>query len=210
MALEKCTLKLVVIGESEVGKTSLLRRMTDHAFFENVEQTMNISFRQVDTEIDNIPVRLNIWDTVGHERHHAVTNNYYRNADAALLVYDVNQPKTLKALDYWSSELDLHSNGCRVIKVLVGNKMDLVPPDAKPSVKSGVSSAWAADRSIGSSLQTSAKTGHNVALAFEAAIRLTTKFQNFESRKTLPKDPIRKPRRNEVSQKSSKKCCYIL
>ncbi|KAI1285608.1 Ras-related protein RABA5b [Halotydeus destructor] len=131
--------------------------------------------------IDDIEVTLNIWDTVGQDHYRAVVGNYYRYADAALLVYDVNRRDTLDALDYWASELDLNCGNARVIKVLVGNKLDLVPPTGQLSVRLQLASRWAAERSISSVLQTSAMSGYNVSQAFEAAIRLTTKFQDVEN-----------------------------
>ncbi|KAI1299952.1 Ras-related protein Rab-18 [Halotydeus destructor] len=207
MADKQCFLKVVVIGEKEVGKTSLLLRMTDNVFFNQLERTRGIELKKVKMNIDDVEVTLNIFDTVGQERHHAVANNYYRYADAALLVYDVNRRDTLEDLEYWASELDMHSKN-EVIKVLVGNKLDLVPPKAQPTVKSKISADWAAKRAIGSSLQASAKTGHNVTNAFEAVVRLTTKFQDVAYSKA-PQQPEPSTHRLHVNRKKKKssKCC---
>ncbi|KAI1299958.1 Ras-related protein Rab-5C [Halotydeus destructor] len=209
MALKTCTLKVVVIGESEVGKTSLLLRMTDNVFFNVLQRTADIELKEVTRIIDDIEVKMNIFDTVGTDRYRAVSNNYYRDADAALLVYDVNRRDSLTALDYWSSELDRYSGNPRVIKVLVGNKLDLVPLNLQPAVQFQVSSLWAASRSIGDVMQTSAKSGHNVANAFEAVIRLTSKFQDVENGKIVkpsPNDSIR-PEDDDRPEKSSSWCC---
>ncbi|KAI1299954.1 Ras-related protein Rab-18 [Halotydeus destructor] len=172
MALNKRTLEVAVIGEGGVGKTNLLLRMSDNEFFDILASTMNIEMKQVVMKIDDTEVSLNVWDTVGQERHHALVNNYYRKIDAALLVYDVNKVDTLEALDYWSAEVDEYCRNPNVIKILVGTKLDLVP-DGQPAVGPHDASEWAAKRSISYSLQTSAKSGRNVANVFEALIRLT-------------------------------------
>ncbi|KAI1299956.1 Ras-related protein Rab-18 [Halotydeus destructor] len=191
------TLKVVVIGESKVGKTSLLLRLTDDAFDEVVEQTVSLSFKQVDMILDDIDIRLIIWDTVGCDRHHAVSNYYYRNADAVLLVYDVNRRETLEDLDYWARDVDMYCKN-NVMKILIGNKIELMKPNGQPTVKSKVSANWAADHEIENSLQTSAKNGYNVKNAFEAGIRRSAKFE--EAKLKLNK-PTVKTGRKKISLK---------
>ncbi|KAI1299951.1 Ras-related protein Rab-18 [Halotydeus destructor] len=209
MARQRCLLKVVVIGESMVGKTSLLLRMTEKTFFPDVKSTADIELKKVTMIIDDIEVILAVWDTVGQDRHKAVAGNYYRNADAALLVYDVNNVDTLNALDYWSNEVDHYCGNPRVIKILVGNKLDLVPQKRQPSVRPQQAIKWATARSVSNWLQTSAKSGHNVANAFEALIRLTTKFQDVEGATPLgtnPKAPIRL-KSNDIPERKFP-CCW--
>ncbi|KAI1299950.1 Ras-related protein Rab-14 [Halotydeus destructor] len=209
MARKRCTLKVVVIGESEVGKTSLLLRMTEKKFFSELKRTAGVELKRINMTIGNVDVTLNVFDTVGQDRFRAVSRNYYRGADAALLVYDVNHRYTLEALDYWSNELDHFSDNPRVIKVLVGNKLDLVAPDGQPKVPLELSSKWADGRSMGCSLQTSAKSGHNVANAFEAVIRLTTKFQDVEygANPALALNGPFRPRASDGGHDESRGCC---
>jgi Ras-related protein Rab-18 len=118
------TLKILIIGESGVGKSSLLLRFTDDKFDQEMAATIGVDFKVKQLEIDGNRVKLAIWDTAGQERFRTLTPGYYRGAQGAILVYDVCNRDSFRQLDRWMSELDTFSTKTDIIKMLVGNKID--------------------------------------------------------------------------------------
>ncbi|CAF0948523.1 unnamed protein product [Adineta steineri] len=118
------TLKVLIIGESGVGKSSLLLRFTDNTFDEDMAATIGVDFKVKQLEINDNRVKLAIWDTAGQERFRTLTPGYYRGAQGAILVYDVCNRQSFRQLDRWISELDTFSTKTDPIKMLVGNKID--------------------------------------------------------------------------------------
>ncbi|XP_029428665.1 ras-related protein Rab-18-B-like isoform X2 [Rhinatrema bivittatum] len=118
------TLKLLLIGESGVGKSSLLLRFTDDHFDPQLGSTIGVDFKVKKLEVDGNPVKLAIWDTAGQERFRTLTPSYYRGAQGVILVYDVTRKDTLQRLMTWLSELETYSTKSNLVKMLVGNKID--------------------------------------------------------------------------------------
>ncbi|RWS13141.1 ras-related protein Rab-18-like protein [Dinothrombium tinctorium] len=116
-------LKILVIGESDVGKSSLLIRFTDDTFQEGMPATIGMDFKAKVVKVDNNNVKLAIWDTAGSERFRSLTPNFYRGAHGAILVYDVTKRETFDKLDTWLNELNAYQTR-DVVKMLVGNKID--------------------------------------------------------------------------------------
>ncbi|XP_071523990.1 ras-related protein Rab-18-B-like isoform X1 [Panulirus ornatus] len=118
------TLKILIIGESGVGKSSLLLRFTDDTFDPEQSATIGVDFKVKTVTVDGNTTKLAIWDTAGQERFRTLTPNYYRGAQGVILVYDVTKRKTFTKLDMWLSELDTYSTKTDIVKMLVGNKID--------------------------------------------------------------------------------------
>ncbi|CAF1390975.1 unnamed protein product [Adineta steineri] len=119
------TLKVLIIGESDVGKSRLLLRFTDNIFDEDKAATIGVDYKVEQLEINDNRVKLIIWDTAGQERFHTLSPAYYRGAQGAILVYDICDRQSFRQLDrLWISELDIFSTKINVIKMLVGNKID--------------------------------------------------------------------------------------
>jgi len=118
------SLKILVIGESGVGKSSLLVRFTDDTF--NIEQaaTIGVDFKTKIMTVDDNTFRLHIWDTAGQERYRNLTPSYYRGAQGVVLVYDVSSRTTFSKLEMWLNEVDTYVTRKDVVKMLVGNKID--------------------------------------------------------------------------------------
>jgi small GTP-binding protein len=116
--------KIVLIGDSGVGKSNLLYRFTRNEFNLESKTTIGVEFSQKTVKIDNKTIRAQIWDTAGQERYRAITSAYYRGALGALLVYDVCKSETFEGLSKWLSELKEHTDAQTSI-MLVGNKADL-------------------------------------------------------------------------------------
>ncbi|KAM1398079.1 hypothetical protein ACFX2I_015580 [Malus domestica] len=116
--------KVVLIGDSGVGKSNLLSRFTRNEFSLESKSTIGVEFATRSIHVDENIVKAQIWDTAGQERYRAITSAYYRGAVGALLVYDVTRHVTFENVERWLNELRDHTDSIIVI-MLVGNKADL-------------------------------------------------------------------------------------
>lgn len=120
------TLKLLLIGNSNVGKSSLLLRFTDDTFLpqEEVSATIGVDFKVSMMDVNDKTYKLTIWDTAGQERFRTLTSSYYRGAQGVILVYDVSNRETFDALNNWWNEVNTYCPSPDVVKMIVGNKVD--------------------------------------------------------------------------------------
>jgi small GTP-binding protein len=116
-------LKIVLIGESGVGKTNLLARFIHNQFFADSKSTIGVEFGTLILPIEGKKVHAQIWDTAGQERFRAITSAYYRGAVGAMLVYDLTSALTFQAVARWLAEL--RGADPKIVVMLVGNKCDL-------------------------------------------------------------------------------------
>ncbi|KAL1567402.1 Ras-related protein RABA1f [Salvia divinorum] len=116
--------KVVLIGDSGVGKSNLLSRFTKNEFSQQSKSTIGVEFATRSIQVDDKVVKAQIWDTAGQERYRAITSAYYRGAVGALLVYDVTRNVTFDNVDRWLKELRGHTDS-NIVVMLVGNKADL-------------------------------------------------------------------------------------
>ncbi|XP_058110524.1 uncharacterized protein LOC131253516 [Magnolia sinica] len=119
------TFKLVLLGDGRVGKTSLVLRYVNNVFSEKQEATVQASYLTKRLVIEGVPINLSIWDTAGQERFHALGPIYYRDADAALLVYDITDNDTFVRVRNWVKELQQMSPKT-IVMAIAANKSDLV------------------------------------------------------------------------------------
>ena len=117
--------KVVVLGESNVGKTSVVVRGTRDEFYEFQEPTIGAAFLSTERIVHDTRVRLEIWDTAGQERYRSLAPMYYRGASVAIIVYDITCPDSLVRAREWIKELSTKMSGNDCGIVLVGNKCDL-------------------------------------------------------------------------------------
>ena len=119
-----CTLSLSL---TRIFKSSMLLRFTDDSFDDHIQSTIGVDFKVKHIDMDGKRVKLTIWDTAGQERFRTLTSSYYRGAHGVVLVYDVTRTDSFEHLEQWLKEVELYSpnNGDSVIKLLVGNKIDL-------------------------------------------------------------------------------------
>ncbi|XP_066925649.1 ras-related protein Rab-18-like [Clytia hemisphaerica] len=118
------TLKILIIGESGVGKSSLLIRFTDDTFDPEISATIGVDFKVKTVNIDGNKLKLALWDTAGQERFRTLTPSYYRGAQGVVFVYDVSVRQTFEKLKDWLSECDTYATKQDLVKMLVGNKID--------------------------------------------------------------------------------------
>ncbi|XP_047313328.1 ras-related protein RABA1g-like [Impatiens glandulifera] len=116
--------KVVLIGDSGVGKSNLLTRFTRNEFSMDSKSTIGVEFATRCIQVDDKVVKAQIWDTAGQERYRAITSAYYRGAVGALLVYDVTRHVTFENIERWLKELRDYTESSAVV-MLLGNKADL-------------------------------------------------------------------------------------
>ena len=117
-------MKLILVGDSGVGKTNILSKYLKNDFDPDSKATVGVEFGTKNIEIDNKRIKVQIWDTAGQERYKSITSTYYKGAKGAFIVYDITRKSTFDNIDKWIG--DLKNNGDEnMIVYLVGNKSDL-------------------------------------------------------------------------------------
>lgn len=178
------TIKLLIIGESGVGKSSLMLRFTDDDFDNDQAITIGVDFKTKIINLDGVNVKLAIWDTAGQERFRTLTPSYYRDAQGAILVYDVAKRNTFQKLESWLHELEIYGTKPNMAKMIVGNKID--QQERELSREDGFRFAKK-HRTL--FLETSAKTNEGVKEAFEEVVRKIIETEDlWESR--LPQNGV--------------------
>lgn len=158
-----CQFKVVLLGESAVGKSSLVLRFVKREFHEFQESTIGAAFLTQTVQIDDATVKFEIWDTAGQERYHSLAPMYYRGAQAALIVYDITSKDSFLKAQNWVRELQRQANA-NIVIALVGNKLDLA---SKRSVENSEAKEFADENNL-LFMETSAKTAINVVEVFTA------------------------------------------
>ncbi|XP_012680472.1 ras-related protein Rab-10-like [Clupea harengus] len=153
--------KLLLIGDSAVGKTSVLFRFSDDAFNTTFISTIGIDFKIKTVEMQGKKIKLQIWDTAGQERFHTITTSYYRGAMGIMLVYDITNTKSFESISKWLRNIDEHASE-EVERMLLGNKCDM---DDKRVVPTAKGEQIAAEHGI-RFFETSAKSNVNIEKAF--------------------------------------------
>ncbi|KAJ1915256.1 hypothetical protein H4219_004420 [Mycoemilia scoparia] len=123
----EATFKLLFIGDSGVGKSSILLRFTDNCFLppEDTGATIGVDFKVKVQRIQDKKYKVTIWDTAGQERFRTLTSSYYRGAQGVMLVYDVTDRSTFTELEKWFDELNTFCADPNIVKMVVGNKIDM-------------------------------------------------------------------------------------
>lgn len=177
--------KLLLIGDSGVGKSSLLLRFSDDTYETTFNSTIGVDFKIKTVDLNDKVVKLQIWDTAGQERFRTITSSYYRGAHGIIIVYDVTDTESFENVKKWLTEIDKNAHR-DVQKMLVGNKCDLA---SKKAVDYGSAKELADDVNM-SFLEASAKNSSNVEAAFMAMVSAIKTAQ--DQTQKLP-EPCRKP-----------------
>lgn len=171
-----CQFKLVLLGESSVGKSSLVLRFVKGQFHEFQESTIGAAFLTQTVQIDETTVKFEIWDTAGQERYHSLAPMYYRGAQAAIVVYDISNKETFHKAQTWIKELQRQANP-NIVIALAGNKLDLAN---KRAVSFEEAKAYADESSL-LFMETSAKTAANVMDIFTSIAKKLPKNDSNEN-----------------------------
>jgi len=174
--------KLLLIGDSGVGKTCILFRFSDDAFNTTFISTIGIDFKIKTIELKGKKIKLQIWDTAGQERFHTITTSYYRGAMGIMLVYDITNLKSFENIAKWLRNIDEHANE-DVEKMILGNKCDMEDNRQVPKERGD---AIALEHGI-KFMETSAKNNINIDRAFqELAEAILNKTSRETSSSTIP------------------------
>ena len=194
------TVKVIVLGSSEVGKTCILNRYFNNEFQENALSTIGIDFQTKFFKFDDQKVKVNYTDTAGQEKFRAISVNYLKGTNGVILVFDITNKESFDLLETWMNDLK-ENNKVDISKVLIGNKLDLAEDR---QVQKEEAEKFA--KSIGCKYyEGSAKSGENIKEALDEIARLTYNY-------VKDNDEIREKRGNSielkrVTPKEKKKCC---
>ncbi|GAX82990.1 hypothetical protein CEUSTIGMA_g10417.t1 [Chlamydomonas eustigma] len=175
--------KVVLIGDSGVGKSNLLSRFTRNEFCLESKSTIGVEFATRSIQVDGKTIKAQIWDTAGQERYRAITSAYYRGAVGALLVYDITKGVTFENVERWLKELRDHADA-NIVIMLCGNKSDL---RHLRSVATEDAMAFCEREGL-SFIETSALESTNVEKAFQLIL---TDIYHIVSKKVLDNDGSR-------------------
>ena len=154
--------RICVIGDANVGKTSLLTRYCDNVFKENYNNTIGVDFRVVSLKYKDILAKVHIWDTAGQERFKSISMNYFRSSHGFIFIYDITNKNSFNNINKWI-DLAVSNNRISVVNFLVGNKNDM---EENREVSVEEAKEFANLRRL-FFLETSAKNNSNVEKAFE-------------------------------------------
>ena len=198
--------KIIIIGDSGVGKSSLLKRAVQNRFDESYQATIGFEFLLMHYKINELKFKLQIWDTCGQEMYRSLVQGFYRNTSLAIIVYDVNNPKSFEGLEVWLKDLRQQTEQ-EIPIFIIGNKSDMekkVPTeDAKIFSTSNRTKYFA---------ECSARSGYNVKEIFnEAAKQLYESYKKYQSKNKAPANNRlkldKKEDDNNKDNTKKKKCC---
>lgn len=167
---KKTLIKIIILGDSGVGKTSLMNRYVNKKFSTQYKATIGADFVTKDVVVDDKLVTMQIWDTAGQERFQSLGVAFYRGADCCVLVYDVTAPTTFKSLDSWRDEFLIQASPRDPENfpfIVIGNKID----QENRAVSSKRAQAWCQSKNNIPYFETSAKEAVNVDSAFITVAR---------------------------------------
>ena len=198
--------QLLIIGDSTVGKTSILSRYTNGEFNPHYLATVGLDFFKKDEVFNGKTIRIKIWDTAGQERYKSLTQGYFRNAEGIMIVYDVTNSVSFENLKYWIQSIKTHIDIDKgeVPAIIIGNKIDIFERE----VKKEDAEAFAKEQKF-KYFETSAKNGNGINECIKFLVN--TILRNTDNKEEeMEKKFIQINKENENSSKISKKtdkCC---
>ena len=191
------TLKIIILGSSEVGKTCILNRYFHNEFKENLLSTIGIDFNTKFFKFENHKIKANYIDTAGQEKFRAISINYLKGTDGVILVFDLTNKETFDLLETWIKEFE-NTNKSDVSKVLIGNKSDL-EEQRQVTTEDAVNFAKTLNCKY---YEASAKTGKNVNEALDEIAR--TAFTNITNNEERVDSIVLD---GNLKKNKGKKCC---
>ena len=201
---KKC--QLLIVGDSTVGKTSILNRYTNGDFNKHYLATVGLDFFKKDEIFDGKTVRIKIWDTAGQERYKALTQGYFRNAEGIMIVYDVSNSTTFDDLKYWIQSVKTHINveNDNVPVIIIGNKIDIFEREISKEQAEKFSKEQKFEY-----FETSAKNGKGVDECIRHLIKKVLKIKNIKEGEIAENESIKIEEKdnNKKDNKSNRDCC---
>ena len=195
--------KIVLIGDTSVGKSCLLTRFADDQFTENYVTTIGVDFRFKTMIVMDKIVKVQVWDTAGQERYRSITNAYYRGAEGILIVFDLTKKESFENIENWINEVTVYT-GKDVVMICLGNKNDLKKGIDKKDI-------YEFQKKTGLEIiNVSAKTGDGVEEAFKHIIELLIKKNMVKNDETTNNGINLAENKNNTTDKnesSNDNCC---
>ena len=190
--------KVIVIGNSYVGKSSLVNSALKNRFVDGYSSTIGFDYCSFYVKINNDVIKLQIWDTCGQEIYQSLISNFYRNSSLAIMVYAINDKASFENLDIWLK--DLKKDASPDIKtILIGNKCDL---ESERKIKKFVAETYAKDFGFLNFFETSAKTGFNSQKVFiNSALILYEDYKQYEKQGRIGYDQNEEQSSTQLSKK---------
>ena len=197
--------KVIIIGDSGVGKTNIMSKFLKNKFMEESKATVGVEFGSKLFDLNGHKIKAQIWDTAGQEKYKSITGAYFKGSKGALVVYDITQKSTYESLEKWIN--DLKSAGDpKITIILIGNKSDL-EENRQVSKEQGEEKA----KSFGCAfLETSALSGDNIDKAFNMMVKeIFEKFSNDSAEDSELESGFKGEdlKLDKVVDKKKKKCC---
>ena len=198
--------KIIIIGDSGVGKSSLLKRAVQNRFDTSYQATIGFEFLLMHFKVNDLKLKFQIWDTCGQEMYRSLVQGFYRNTSLGIIVYDINKKKTFEGLDIWLKDLRQNTEGDLPV-FIVGNKSDL-----DRNVTTEEAKDFSRNNKTEYFVECSAKSGENVKEIFiEAAKYLYTSYKKFMTQNnkipTVNKLKLNSDNNDDKNNKNKKKCC---
>lgn len=181
------TCKIIVIGNYQAGKTSLVERYVNDNFIPQQKTTIGVDFRVKRHDYDGKIIKSYIWDTAGQERFMTIVSSYYRTINGAILVFDLSDKESFLVLYVWMKELENNKNSKDVNVILVGNKCDLGKEEVE---EDDILDFMRESIYPISYLKASAKTGHNVTKVFDTIVQNVYEFSKLNNKTTKTEKKI--------------------
>ena len=197
-------LKLILVGDSYVGKTNILSKYIKNEFNQSTKSTVGVEFGTKLLKIEDKIIKAQIWDTAGQERYKSITSTYYKGAKGAFIVYDITNRLTFESVDKWIQDLNLNSDK-NITLLLIGNKKDLADK-RDVTTEEGEEKA----KSFGLAfLETSALTGENIDKVFDHILKEVYTKLTIEKKNSGEIDYINIGNNIEINDQSEKTstCC---
>jgi len=205
---KKVLLKVIILGDSGVGKTSLMNKFVNDKFSKQYKATIGADFLTKEILIDDKLVTMQIWDTAGQERFQSLGVAFYRGADSCILVYDITDQKSFDSLDLWMDEFIAQAaprNPKEFPFVVLGNKSDLAK--TKRQVADAKARSWCKNKNDIPFFETSAKDNTNVEQAFQTVARNALKQESSQPPMYVP-PALDLDEKKKTEKKSG--CCELL
>ena len=190
------TIKLLIVGDSSVGKTNFIYRFIENRFNENYMTTTGIDLKTMNIEIKNKKIRVQLWDPAGQEKYRAITTNLFLKVQGTLVVYDITNQDSFVNLKSWVKSIR-DECGRQMQILLIGNKSDL---DEKREISKDEALAYAKEEKV-DYLETSSKTGDNIQKAIQILCEKVLDNTDFDADHSFTLE------QSSFSKEKKRKCC---
>ena len=200
------TCQILIIGDSSVGKTSLITRYINGTFKEEYLATIGLDFYSKEEIIDNKTINIKLWDTAGQERFKSLTQNYFKNAEGVLLTYDITNNESFENLKDWMASIKKNMEGKNffIPIIIIGNKIDM---EESREINKEDAEKFAKENNY-KQFETSAKTGEGGDNAIrELIIQILKQSNQMDDQKVARATSVQIKEANYVKSKKKKNCC---